>query len=554
MEIFILLQKTKITKYMKSSLFIVFGGVLLLAILSIHLTEPIKNKRWKIVFDEEKIKYREKFLSEKTENSKNRPNIILILADDLGKHEISAYGGLHVNTKNIDKIGQNGVKFEEGYISSPICAPSRAGLMTGRYQQRFGFEINIHERYPKNRFEYWGGRAFVSKDPFYVAKQNPPVYPSFDEMHKQGVPPTEFMLSELLKKHGYQTGIFGKWHLGYNQSAIPLNRGFDYHYGFLEAFSLYAPIKDPNIINEVHANFTDKHIWSKGRKGNCAIQRNGKIIDEKIYLTDKIADEAISWMTEKHIEGPFFMYLPFSAPHTPYQAKKEHYELYAHISDKNKRVYYAMIHALDEAVGRILDKVDELGIAENTVIIFLSDNGGATYTHAADNSPLKGGKFSNFEGGINIPFLMSWPGKIPSGSNYTHPVTALDIFTTVSSIANITLPEDREFDGVNLLPYLNGSQSDFKPHEALFWRSMHHKAIRKGPWKLIRDDKGNSTALYNLNLDKSELKNIAKECPETVTMLLKEFEIWEKGLVRPNWPRVMDFKIEDGDAVYYFPL
>ena len=527
--------------------------LLLFGLSGFYVFKEFGKKKWKIVFDEEKIKFRKEFLSNQTKAKEGVPNIIIIMADDLGKHEISAYGGKNVQTKNIDRIAQNGVRFDEGYISSPICAPSRAGMMTGRYQQRFGFEINIHERYPKNRFEYWIAKQFVSKEPFVVNKQNPPVFPDFEDMHKQGIPPTEFLLPELLKKHGYRTAIFGKWHLGYNNSAIPLSRGFDYHYGFLEAFSLYAPVNDSNIVNFRHDDFTDKHIWNKGRKGNCAIQRNGNIIEEKAYLTDKIADESVKWLLENHQNGPFFMYLPFSAPHTPFQAKKEIYDLYAHVEDKNKRVYYAMIHSLDAAVGKLLDQLDELNLTENTLIFFLSDNGGAIYTHAADNSPLKSGKFSNFEGGINVPFLMSWPKQIESGKVYKYPVSSLDIFATICKAGAVKLPSDRSYDGVNLIPFIH-ENSDMIPHPALFWRSMHHKAIRKDNWKLIWDDLGKGMALYNISTDKSEKVNLAKTNADIVSMLKSDFENWEKQLIQSNWPRVMDFKIEDGDAVYYFPL
>jgi arylsulfatase A-like enzyme len=527
--------------------------LLLFGLSGFYVFKEFGKKKWKIVFDEEKIKFRKEFLSNQTKAKEGVPNIIIIMADDLGKHEISAYGGKNVQTKNIDRIAQNGVRFDEGYISSPICAPSRAGMMTGRYQQRFGFEINIHERYPKNRFEYWIAKQFVSKEPFVVNKQNPPVFPDFEDMHKQGIPPTEFLLPELLKKHGYRTAIFGKWHLGYNNSAIPLSRGFDYHYGFLEAFSLYAPVNDSNIVNFRHDDFTDKHIWNKGRKGNCAIQRNGNIIEEKAYLTDKIADESVKWLLENHQNGPFFMYLPFSAPHTPFQAKKEIYDLYAHVEDKNKRVYYAMIHSLDAAVGKLLDQLDELNLTGNTLIFFLSDNGGAIYTHAADNSPLKSGKFSNFEGGINVPFLMSWPKQIESGKVYKYPVSSLDIFATICKAGAVKLPSDRGYDGVNLIPFIH-ENSDMIPHPALFWRSMHHKAIRKDNWKLIWDDLGKGMALYNISTDKSEKVNLAKTNADIVSMLKSDFENWEKQLIQSNWPRVMDFKIEDGDAVYYFPL
>jgi arylsulfatase A-like enzyme len=539
---------------MRKFLIISLTTFIVLCLSSFYVFVDFGKKKWKIVFDEEKIKFRKEFLARPQKAIENAPNIIIIMADDLGKHEISAYGGKHVHTKNIDRIAANGVLFEEGYISSPICAPSRAGMMTGRYQQRFGFEINIHERYPRNRFEYWVAKSFVSNDPFVVAKQNPPVFPDFEEMHKQGIPPTEFLLPELLKKHGYQTAIFGKWHMGYNNSAIPLNRGFEYHYGFLEAFSLYAPVNDPAIVNFKHDDFTDRHIWNKGRKGNCAIQRNGNIIEEKVYLTDKIADESIKWLSENHEKGPFFMYLPFSAPHTPFQAKKEIYDLYANVKDENKRVYYAMIHSLDEAVGKILDKLEALNLTENTLIFFLSDNGGAIYTHAADNSPLKSGKFSNFEGGINVPFIFSWPKKLKSGLSYKNPVSSLDIFSTVCHAADVALPEDRDFDGINLLPFLTNEKETKKPHEVLYWRSMHHKAIRKANWKLIWDDLGNGIALYKLDTDKSEKVNLAKTNPDLVKSLKAAFENWEKSLIQPNWPRVMDFKIEDGDAVYYFPL
>lgn len=520
------------------------------------LTSPFKEKKWKITFDPEKIKFKERYLSEleQSSNPDSLPNIILILADDLGKADLSIYGNKIFQTPNIDAIGKKGVTCTEGYISSPICAPSRAGLMTGRYQQRFGFEINIHERYPRNGLEYFFARMFVSKDPFIISKQNPVAIPDFEDIHKQGLPPTEIILPEILKKQGYQTAIFGKWHLGYNETAIPKNRGFDYHYGFLEAFSLYAPVKDENIVNYPHENFTDKHIWGKGRTGNCAIHRNGSLIEEKTYLTEKIADESIEWMEKNHKKGPFFMYIPFSAPHTPFQALKKHYDLFPHIADKNKRVYYAMIVALDEAIGKITQKLEQLNLTKNTIIIFLSDNGGATYTHAADNSPLKFGKFSNFEGGINIPFMIKWPGKIPENNIYNEPVSALDIFTTITSITKAKLPEDRQYDGVNLLPYLSGTFKGSRPHETLYWRSMNHKAVRKGPWKLIYDERSGSKALYNLIADKSESKNLAAECKETVKMLLDELSYWEKDLMNPLWPRIMDFKMVDGEEVYYFPL
>ncbi len=517
---------------------------------------PLENPEYKIVFNQKKIDYRNNFLNQKqlTSDSVPPPNIVIILADDLSLMDVSSYGGKNVKTENIDRIAANGVRFEEGYISSPICAPSRAGLITGRYQQRFGFEINIHERYPKNRLEYFVYANLMNTGNWLVAKHDEWAVPSFEDMHKQGLPPTEFTLSELLKTKGYNTAALGKWHMGYNKTAIPVNRGFDYHYGFYEAFSLYAPVDKEDIVNQKLQDFSDPHIWGKGRSGNCAIRKNDKEIQEDGYLTNRIAEETNKWIKE-HKDEPFFVYVPFSAPHTPFQATKEYYDQYAHVKSPEKRIYYAMIHALDDAVGSIMKNLEELELEENTLVIFLSDNGGATYTTAADNSPLKGGKMSNFEGGIRVPYLMQWKGKIPPGSIYSKPVSALDIFATSSEISKLKLPDDREYDGVNLLPYLiDSSYVDKTPHEALFWRSEYHKAIRKGDWKLIRDDMSDQTVLYNLKKDFEEKTNLAKKHPEIVKSLQADFKVWEKKLIKSNWPRVMDLEMQDGKAVYYFPL
>lgn len=517
---------------------------------------PLGNPKYRIVFDAQKIAYRNQFLSQAQphQDSSPLPNVVVILADDLSWMDVSLYGGKNVLTKHIDAIGQQGVTFKEGYISSPICAPSRAGLLTGRYQQRFGFEINIHERYPKNRIEYFVYANLLNTGDWKVAQHEDWAIPTFEDMHKQGLPPTEFTLAELLQTKGYQTAAIGKWHLGYNETAIPIKRGFDYHYGFYEAFSLYAPTDKENIINQHLSDFSDPHIWNKGRTGNCAIRRNDQVVEEDTYLTTKIAQETNQWIKE-HQEEPFFVYVPFSAPHTPFQATQEYYDQYAHIQSPKKRIYYAMIHALDDAVGSIMNNLKELGLEENTLVVFLSDNGGATYTGAADNSPLKGGKFTNFEGGIRVPFMMQWKGKLPAGMVYEPPVSALDIFATTAQVAQLQLPEDREFDGVNLLPYLlDSAYQNQVPHPALYWRSAYHKAIRKGPWKLIQDDLAGQTVLYNMTTDKEEENNQAAQHPAVVQELQEDFQQWEKKLMNPRWPRVMDYEIHAGEAVYYFPL
>lgn len=490
-------------------------------------------------------------MSPETYQHASRPNIVLILADDLGKTDISLYGSPYLNTPNIDAIGKNGIIFDQGYITSPICSPSRAGLMTGRYQQRFGYEFHVHNRYPKNRLEYYVYKYFIATGKWQVADREIAI-PTLDDMLKQGLPPTEYTLAEILKKYHYATAILGKWHLGYNDSAIPINRGFDYQYGFYEAHTLYDDENDPDIVNQKHDYFSDYYMWKRARNGNCAIRRNHKIIHEEEYLTTKIAKESIAWI-EKNKDRPFFAYIPFSAPHTPFQVPQKYFQQFKHIKDRNKRVYYGMIKALDDAVGMITQSLKNMNLDKNTLLIFLSDNGGATYTHATKNEPLKGGKLTNFEGGINIPFMMQWPTKLPANQHFSHPISALDIFPTIVSLIGGELPPDKEFDGVNLMPYLL-KQTDDKPHQVLYWRSLYHKAIRKNEWKMIQDDKSHQLALYNLITDKEERKDVSTSNPDILNELQLELKQWEKNMIPPRWPRVMDFKYEDGDRTYYFPL
>jgi arylsulfatase A-like enzyme len=246
--------------------------------------------------------------------------------------------------------------------------------------------------------------------------------------------------------------------LGHTNGFTPLERGFDYHYGFYQAFSLFAHEDNPDIINHHHSDFTDKMIWGNGRVGTGRIRRDTTIIDEKAFLTEKFAEEATAFI-DKNKKKPFLLYVPFNAPHTPFQVRKKYYARFAHIKDENKRVYYAMISALDDAIAQILQKVKDEGLEENTLIVFASDNGGATYTHATTNAPLKGGKFSHFEGGINVPFALRWKGKIKAHTVYNQPVSTLDIFATIASAIGAKLPSDRTYDGVDLVNKVNKNEA-----------------------------------------------------------------------------------------------
>jgi len=525
-------------------------AVLFVATLA-YLLYPLSSPRFHIVVDAAKLRARQRYLAEvpRVDPSRPRPNVVLILADDLGKTDITTYDGW-VPTPRIDAIGREGATCTEGYITSPICSPSRAGLMTGRYQQRFGHELQPHERYPRNRLQYYVFKYLLVHGDFRVADLI--AFPRFEDILEQGLPVSEVTLAEVLRRQGYRTAIMGKWHLGSFGDHIPIRRGFDYHYGFYEAHTLYADPADPDIVNQRNDDFTDRHIWHEGRHGNCALRRNGDVVDDKVYLTEKIADESVRWL-EANAAGPFFLYVPFNAPHTPFQVPRRYYDRFTRITNPSRRIYAAMIAALDDAVGRIMDTLARLGLDENTLVFFLSDNGGATYTGATDNAPLRGGKFTNFEGGINVPFLVRWRDTIPAGAACTHAVSALDVFATAVDAAGADLPSDRPYDGVSLLPYLTG-RTAAPPHGALFWRAEYHKAIRKGDWKLVKDEMSRRTVLYDLATDKGERRNLAAAHPEVVRELEQALTRWENEMVSPLWPRVMDFRFVDGEEVYFFPL
>jgi arylsulfatase A-like enzyme len=528
--------------------------VIIVLTCSAFLFRSFSSDKFRIYFDEKLIKGKEDFLSKKVTaiNSYKRPNIILILADDLGATDLSLYGNKLVTTPNIDGIGKKGVTFLEGYISSPVCSPSRAGLLTGRYQQRFGHEFQPNHRYLKNLAEYYGFKMLPRFKPLSPIKELE--VPSTEDRLRQGLPPSEITIAELLKKYDYSTAIVGKWHLGAADFAVPCARGFDYQYGFYEAFTLYAPKETPGIVNmPIKHDYMDQHEWetAEGRQGNCAILRNCcERQEENKYLTDKLTDEAIAYI-DRSASNPFFLYLPYNAPHAPLQATQKYYNEFSNIKDPVKRIYAAMIKDLDDQVGRLLHHIDSMGMADNTIVIFLSDNGGAVYNGTTENTPYRGGKLTNFEGGIKVPFMMRWPGKIKAGTMYPYPVISLDIYATIASAVGIELPKDRKYDGVNLVPYINGDITQH-PHNALYWRSDFNKAIRKDDWKLIVNEFDNTNQLYNLKTDSTEQNNLYYNKPEVVSGLLKDLDDWEKEMVRPLWPRVVNYVYRDDKGKYVF--
>ena len=502
--------------------------MILIIMLSAY-TSSVTDLGWKINWDAQLLEGKSTFLNTKHKITKDSvPNILLIVCDDLGKYEVSAYGAKHIQTPNIDQLGNEGVIFQEAYVTSPICAPSRASILTGRIQNRFGFETQIVDYYPSNMLEYYGAKFFVDMESWELTSK--PEYPSSEDHMKQGIPPSEINIAELLKNYGYKTGIIGKWHSGYSFDHLPLQRGFDYQYGFYGAFSLYTPEKEvQGIRNFEHDHFGIKHQWDKGRSEHGAIYAQGEKIIEEQYLTFAIRDRAIEFIKQnKENEQPFFLYLPFSAPHVPFQAPEEYYHRFSHVEDENKRVYFAMIAALDDAIGDIHNSLKKNGLEENTLIIFISDNGGATYTKATENGPLKGGKTTQFEGGINIPFMMKWSGKINQETIYPEPVVSTDIFTTIAAAVGAQLPNDRIYDGVDLVSFVN-NENTHPPHHELFWRADHIWAMRKGDHKLIMSSRDGWKELYDLKNDKSETHNLIKEKPELFQDMYNRHLEWQKA-------------------------
>jgi len=530
---------------------IILAIVILLVLAAVFLFWPINTDGTLIKPDKKLMEGKAAFLAQKdtAATSYKKPNIIILLADDLGKYDISLYGGKSTPTPQIDSLAASGVTFAEGYVSSSICSPSRAGLLTGRYQERFGHEFQPGDRYPKNNLEYYGFKYLLNTNNWRLNDKIE--YPNEASIATQGLPQSEITFADLAKKQGYSTAIIGKWHLGHNKGFFPLDRGFDYHYGFYQAFSLYTPEDDnPDIINHHHKDFTDKTIWGNGRVGIGQIRRDTTIIHDKAYLTETFADEATAFI-DKNKTKPFLLYVPFNAPHTPFQVRKKYYDRFPNVKDENKRVYFAMISALDDAIGRIRAKVKKEGLEENTIIIFASDNGGADYTFATTNAPLKGGKFSHFEGGVNVPFALSWKGKIKPHTVYKSPVSTLDIFSTIAAVTHSGLPKDRVYDGVNLIDVVNNNK---EAHKTLYWRSGDAKAIRSGDWKLIISGKTHEEWLYNLANDKSETTDLAQKNPAKVKELHAALQIWEKGLVKPLWPNLTHYEFDFGKQQYFVDL
>jgi arylsulfatase A-like enzyme len=427
--------------------------------------------------------------------TKRKPNILVIVADDLGYGDIGVHGGKAVPTPNIDKLARMGTRCISGYVSAPYCSPSRAGLLTGRYQTKFGHEFNPH-----------------------VGPEG-----------KLGLPLAERTIADLLRAAGYRTALIGKWHLGFSKDHHPQARGFDEFFGFLVGAHNYAWRKD---AEPKFASTQSNNLIYRGRE----VQK----LDG--FATDVFTDEAIAFM-KRNKGDPWFLYLAYNAVHTPLEiSEKLKDRVPADVKDPARRGYLALLIGLDDAIGRILAYLEESGADQNTLIVFISDNGGSGLApflayNAAWNGLLRGNKGQTLEGGIRVPFFIAWPGKLPKGKTYDHPVIALDILPTACAAAGVQIPAN--IDGVNLMPHLLGEKKA-APHDMLYWRFGPQKAVRKGDWVLVdwRDFEKKTNSgwqLFNLAKDIGQQDDLAAKYPERAAGLRQAWERWDAQNIAPLW-------------------
>jgi arylsulfatase A-like enzyme len=427
---------------------------------------------------------------------RTRPNIVVIVSDDMGYADIGVHGSHDIPTPNIDALARSGTRFTDAYVSGPYCSPTRAGLMTGRYPQRFGYEFNL---------------------------DHPPKHLGL------GLPLDQKTIADYFKAAGYRTAIFGKWHLGFGDAYHPMSRGFDEFFGFLGA---------------------DHSYTETGASGVNPLMEGKKIVMESTYLTDAVADHAVDFI-RRWKSQPFFVYIAFNAVHTPMQAPDKYLDRFSQIQNPQRRTYAAMLSAMDDAIGRTLAELTAQGLDENTLVIFFNDNGGPTMPgttiNGSSNFPLRGSKRQTYEGGIRVAFFIRWKGRLPNGKTSSLPIIQLDVLPTALYAAGLKMPPQASVDGVNLVPYLTGKKKG-GPHDTLYWRLGQNMAVRKGDWKLVKTGETplrnlenyvpydlSGAELYNLATDIGEKSNLAARFPEKVKELSDAWQQWNHELSKPRW-------------------
>ena len=469
-----------------------------------------------------------------SDRSDGPPNIIFILADDLGYNDISTFGGGvadgAVPTPNIDRLAAEGAIFTNAYSGTGTCAPSRAMLMTGRYSTRTGFEFTpMPPGMPRILGLFSEGTQKGSGLPMGTGNLDEP--DSDVEFGDMGLPSEEVTVAELLATKGYHNLHIGKWHLGRAEPFRPAAQGFDE--SLLMSSGLYLPEDDPGVVNaKLDFDPIDKFLWGvlqfAAEFDHAGEPASGERFAPGGYITDYWTDEALKAI-EANKNRPFFLYLAHWGPHTPLQATVEDYEAVGDIEPHRLRVYAAMIRAVDRSVGRVMDKLEAEGLADNTIIVFSSDNGGAGYIGLPDvNEPFRGWKITLFEGGIRVPMFVKWPGRIVPGTIIDEPVAHIDVMPTLAAAGGAALPEDRVIDGRNILPLAMGEADTVeRDDDAIFWSSGFYKVVRAGGWKLHVNERQNRRWMFNLSADPSEQVNLAETHPEK----LAEME----ALIEAHW-------------------
>jgi uncharacterized sulfatase len=476
------------------------------------------------------------------------PNVIVILADDLGFNDVTAYGGGHADwgaaTPNIDALALEGARFDHGYAASAVCTVSRAGLLTGRYPWRFGVEFTPTP----------GAMARVAADLYDAPGRPHPVVidreaaaraPKFDEL---GMPASERTVAEVLAERGYHTLHIGKWHLGSTREMRPNAQGFA-ETVFMES-GLYLPENDPRAVNSKQDfDPIDRFLWPNMRWATS--YNGGTWFEPAGYLTDWYTDEAVAAIRANR-HRPFFLFLAHWGIHTPLQATRADYDATPTHLDHRRRVYAAMIRALDRSVGRVMQTLREEGLDRDTLVVFTSDNGGPAYLGLPEiNRPFRGWKLTLFEGGTRVPYVARWPARIPAGTRVDTPVSGIDLMPVAAAAAGAPLPADRPIDGANWLEWLGGARP---PPRTLFWRDGSLRSVRDGDWKLIASERPKRDWLFDLSTDPTERRDLSRERPEQLARLRGLLERHHAGMPAPLWrsfielPVAIDRTLEQGST------
>ena len=490
-------------------------------------------------------------------NTIKKPNIILILADDLGFNDVSFYNGGaadgSLKTPNIDKLAIDGIAFTNGYAASPVCSPSRASIMTGRYSSRYGFEFTP---YPANAARIMN---LLRRDGELETIEMDNV--QWDEIGLTigGLPSEEITIAELLKDNGYYTAHIGKWHLGgFSDGMKPNDQGFDD--SLMLNSSLYLPKNHPDVVNAKIDSSIEDMVWASSQ---FAVSFNGgEPFEPGGYITDYYTNEAVN-VINNNKDRPFFLYLGHFAPHNPLQSLKKDYEKHKHMQNHTLQVYSGMIEALDRSIEKIVSALEENGLTDNTLIIFTSDNGGAGYIGLHDiNKPYRGWKLTHFEGGVHVPFFAKWPAKIGKNQIYNKRIHHTDIFSTILGAANIEMPKDIKIDGIDLIPYIV-DKKESEPHTTLYWKNATYQAIIHNDWKLMRSKyPAKQEFLYDLKNDPYEVVNLANSKLDIKQVLNTMLDKHIESMPKPNWPQSVFMPIpintptteyKDGDELIYWP-